>query len=259
MNKITVTAQMIVRNEDQFVVFAIRSVLPFVDKFLIYDTGSTDKTVEIIKSFNSTKIIFEEKGKTSPENLVALRNEQIKRTDTDFFLLVDGDEIWPKNNLGKMLGSLAEMPVEKIAAYCHTRNAVGDIYHYLPESSGGYRFQGKTGNFAMRAFRNVSGIKVDGVYPLETYTFNGKPLNDWDEKLQFVDTWYLHATHLKRSSSSDKVAGFRSQKIETGISFLPDEIPEIFVENQPKRSFLFEAVAAVLTPLKAIKRIYAKV
>lgn len=250
---------MIVANEDQYIGFAINSVLPFVDEFIIFDTGSTDKTVEIIKSFNSPKIIFEEKGQVTPQQLVELRNEQIKKTKTDFFILVDGDEIWPKDNFLKLLTSLETMPSDKIAVYCRTRNAVGDIYHYLPESSGGYQFQGKTGNFAMRAFCNIPDLKVDGIYPLETYTFNGKALNNWDEKLQFVDTWYLHATHLKRSTSDDKVAGFRSQKIEKGIEFLPNEIPEVFTEKQAKRTFLFEIMAAVLTPLKALKRIYAKV
>ena len=259
MNKITVTAQMIVRNEDQFVGFAIQSVLPFVDKFLIMDTGSTDKTTKIIKGFESPKIIFEERGATTPEKLIDLRKELIAKTETDFFLLVDGDEIWPKSNIQKLMGSLDLLPDGKIVIYCRTRNAVGDVYHYLPEDAGRYQFQGKTGHFTMRMFRNVRGLSVEGTYPLETYTLQGRSLNDWDEKIQFVDTWYLHATHLKRSSSHDEVIGFRSQKIETGIKFLPNEIPEVFTQKQPRRSFLFEIGTAVLTPLKALKRSYAKV
>ncbi len=260
MKKVTVTAQMIVANEDQFLGFAISSVLPFVDQLIIFDTGSTDKTVEIIKSFSSPKIIFEEKGPANPQQLVTLRNEQIKRTKTDFFMLLDGDEIWPENNLMKFLQSLDTMPQDKIAVYCRNRNAVGDIYHYLPENAGKYQFEGKTGHFTMRAFRNIPGLKVDGTYPLETYKYNGNSLNDWNEKLFFVDTWYLHATHLQRSSSSKKIAGFRSRKIENGIKFKQEELPEAFLLNpQPKRSILFELAAAIITPLKVIKRLYAKV
>lgn len=260
MKKVTVTAQMIVANEDRFIGFAISSVLPFVDQLIIFDTGSTDKTVEIIKSFNSPKIIFEEKGSTNPQQLVTLRNEQIKLTKTDFFILVDGDEVWPKENLEKLLESLGTMPVDKIAVYCRTRNAVGDIYHFLPESSGKYQFEGKTGHFTMRAFRNIPGINVEGTYPLETYKYKGTSLNDWNEKLFFADTWYLHATHLQRSSSSKKIAGFRSQKIETGLILKKDEIPQVFLTNpQPKRSILFELAAAIITPLKIIKRLYAKI
>lgn len=260
MKVISVTAHMIVVNEDQFVRFAISSVLPYVDKMLIFDTGSTDKTVEIIKSIQSPKITFEEKGSVTPEQLVELRNEQIRRTDTDFFILVDGDEVWPEKNLEKFLETLGTMPVDKIAVYCRTRNAVGDVYHYLPEGSGEYKFQGRVGSLNMRGFRNILQLHVAGTYPLETYKIDGKSLNDADDLLLFCDTWYLHATHLKRSSSKEKVAGFRSQKIETGIKFKKDELPEVLALNpQPKRPLFFELAAAVLTPFKIIKRKYAKV
>lgn len=256
----SVTVHSLVANEDQFIWFALMSVLPFVDKILIYDTGSTDKTVEIIKSIKSPKIIFEEKGKVSPSELVKLRNEQIQRTKTNFFMILDGDEIWPKDNIKKFLSDLKNLPAEKIAIYCRTRNAVGDIYHYLPESAGNYKFQEKKGHFTMRAFRNISGLAVEGIYPLETYKINGKSLNDWDEKLYFSDTWYLHATHLRRSSSSQKISGFRARKIETGILFKKEEIPEVFLNNLPaKRSLVYEIIAGVLTPLKEIKRKYAQV
>lgn len=256
----SVTVHSLVANEDQFIWFSLMSVLPFIDKILIYDTGSTDKTVEIIKSIKSEKIVFEEKGKVSPTELVKLRNEQIQKTKTDFFMILDGDEIWPKVNLEKFLTGLKNMPKEKIGVYCRTRNTIGDIYHYLPESAGNYRFQNNKGHLTMRAFRNVSGLTVDGIYPLETYKYQDRSLNDWDERLFFIDTWYLHTTHLRRSSNSQKVSGFRTRKIETGIAFKKEEIPEVFLENlPPKRPFFYELAARIITPLKEIKRHYAKV
>lgn len=256
----SVTVHSLVANEDQFIWFALTSVLPFADKILIYDTGSTDKTVGIIKSIKSPKIIFEEKGKVSPMELVKLRNKQIQKTKTDFFMILDGDEIWPKTNLEKFLTDLKNMPKAKIAVYCRTRNAVGDIYHYLPESAGNYKFQNNKGHFAMRAFRNVSGLTVEGIYPLETYKLDGRPLNDWDEKLYFSDIWYLHATHLRRSSSSQKISGFRTRKIERGTLFKKEEIPEVFLKNlPPKRPLFYELAAKIITPAREIKRYYAKV
>jgi len=256
----SITVHSIVRNEDQFIWYALMSVLPYVSKVLIYDTGSSDQTSKIVKSINSPKIVYEEKGVQTPEGLVALRQEQIDQTDSDFFMILDGDEIWPSQSIKKLIKSLTDIPKEKIAIYCRTRNAVGDIYHYLPEDAGAYHFQGKTGNFAMRAFRNVPKLSVGGVYPLETYMYDGKSLNNWDDKLQFIDAWYLHATHLKRSSSSNKILGFRSQKVEMGIKFKPEEIPEVLVLNsQPRRSIIFESMAAVVTPLKILKRINEKV
>ena len=58
MNKIIVHC--LVANEERFVWYALQSVLPYVDQVMVWDTGSTDKTVEIIKAIKSPKIIFKE-------------------------------------------------------------------------------------------------------------------------------------------------------------------------------------------------------
>ena len=50
----------LVKNEERFLWYAINSILPFVDKIMIWDTGSTDKTVEILKLITSPKISFKE-------------------------------------------------------------------------------------------------------------------------------------------------------------------------------------------------------
>ena len=49
MAKQTIWANTIVHNEENFIWFAIMSVIDWVDKMLVWDTGSTDKTVEIIE------------------------------------------------------------------------------------------------------------------------------------------------------------------------------------------------------------------
>ena len=44
-----VWAHTLVKNEERYIWYAVMSVIDWVDKILIWDTGSTDKTVEIIK------------------------------------------------------------------------------------------------------------------------------------------------------------------------------------------------------------------
>jgi len=39
--KDAITAHMIVKNEEQWVWYALQSILPYVDKVIVYDTGST--------------------------------------------------------------------------------------------------------------------------------------------------------------------------------------------------------------------------
>lgn len=246
-----ITGHMIVVNEDQFIWFAISSVLPFLEKLIIYDTGSVDETVEIIKSFKNSKIVFEEKGKVTPDQLVSLRREQIEKTKTQFFLLVDGDEIWPEKNLNLICQTAVNMPKDKLAIFCRTRNCVGDIYHYLPESAGRYKIAGHKGHLNIRLFRKTPDVSVIGTYPLEAYTYAGQPINRLTDQLFFVDTWYLHATHLKRSS----VVPNKKFKYELGLSMGDDELPEVLRNNQPtKRNLSFLARAIIETPLKKIKR-----
>jgi len=56
MKKFKIVVHCLVKNEENFIWYAINSVLPFVDKIMIWDNDSTDKTIEIIKSIHSPKI-----------------------------------------------------------------------------------------------------------------------------------------------------------------------------------------------------------
>lgn len=197
--KFSITTHTIIKNEERFIKQALLSVEKFVDEMLVWDTGSTDKTVEIIKSLKSPKIKFKQFNKVDRAGLVKLRNEQIKITKTPWFLILDGDEIWPEKNLGKLVKAMKEAKPETIALVNKTKNCIGDIHHFLPEEKGRYQIGPWKGHLNIRAIRNLKGLKVEGKYPLEAYTLNGKKVQDLVERLEFVNTWYLHATHLKRS------------------------------------------------------------
>ena len=197
--KFSITSHTIIKNEERFIKQALLSVEKFVDEMLVWDTGSTDKTVEIIKSLNLPKIKFKQFSKVDRAGLVRLRNEQIKMTKTPWFLILDGDEIWPEKNMEKLIKAMKEAKKETIALVNKTRNCIGDLNHFLPGEKGKYQIGPWKGHLNIRAIRNVKGLRVEGKYPLEAYTLNGKKIQNLVERLEFVDTWYLHATHLKRS------------------------------------------------------------
>lgn len=262
MEKTGITVHCIVRNEDHFVWFAIQSVLPYVDRVLVYDTGSTDKTVDAIMSIGSSKIIFSQKGVADKDRLVLLRQEMVAATTTPFFLILDGDEIWPEESIKKMVETAQMLPENKIAIVCRTRNCVGDAWHYLPEEAGQYHLAGQKGHLSMRLFRNVPGLLLSGQYPLESYIYGGRSLNDQNDKLEFVDVWYLHTTHLPRSSSNIPVLGFRRKKFETGITLEKAELPSVLFASRPSsvpdplvhRSGGYELIAKAITPIKQLVR-----
>lgn len=239
--------------------------MPYAKEILVFDTGSTDKTVEIIKSTHSPKIIFEEKGVVNKEGLTKLREEQIKRTKTDWFLIVDGDEIWPANQIGKLLKIAEDAPQNTTALFNRVRNCIGDVYHYLPENTGKYEIKGIKGNLNIRLIRNRGLLKVQGNYPLEYYEDDNGPIQNQKENLIFADVWYLHTTFLKRSSNQiKKVSGsFGKQRVwERGLIMKEDELPEVFSLPKPeflpnplvKRSVLYEVASLLTIPAVSLKR-----
>lgn len=233
-----VTVHVLIKNEDRWIWYALMSVIDHVQKILIYDTGSTDRTIDIIKSIDSPKIILESRPVSTRHDLVKLRQKQLDRTPTPWFMLLDGDEIWPRPNLVKLLTAAAQAKPETLAFFNRTRNCVGDVYHYLPESKGHYQIKGITGHLNIRLIRKVPSLKVVGEYPLEAYTLNNTPIQDLTSKIQFVDTWYLHTTHLPRStkpqSETNVIDRLQKRKFwRPSLKMPKSELPEVFWQPRP--------------------------
>ncbi len=231
----SVTVHMMVKNEDQFIWYAIQSVLPYVDKIIITDTGSSDKTLPIVSLIKSDKIILKKLETNDRKELIDIRNQNIADTNTDWILLVDGDEVWGKINIKKLIKAINEATANVYGIVNETRNCVGDIYHYQNHHAGKYKILGKTGHYTIRAIRNVRGLAVEGAYPNEKYVINGNGIQNLNRNLITCDTWYLHATHLQRSSdyvaSQNTVDRLNKFKLELGIKFEENEIPEVFAIN----------------------------
>jgi glycosyltransferase involved in cell wall biosynthesis len=251
------TGHMIVRNEEQWVWYAIQSTLDFLDRLFIYDTGSTDDTVKIIRSITSPKIQFEQKGAVSAVDLVMLRNEQLSKTETNWFLLLDGDEVWPQDSI-KELSQIITTNQNTAAIALKARVPVGDLMHYQPFSAGRYNILGKSGHFNVRAYKKLPGFSWQGVYPLEAYQGpDGIPIQKQNEKVMLLDHEYWHLTHLRRSRFDDH----GKRKLEIGIkepvtfphvfrSKPPDFVPSPWVSFTPGQKI----AAFILTPLRNLKR-----
>ncbi len=257
---VKITAHVLVKNEENFIWFALMSVLDFVEEVFVYDTGSKDKTVQIIKSIDSPKIIFVEKGEKNSRDLVNLRNEMMEKTKTPWFLLLDGDEVWPKETIVEAKEMTERAAPDKMALVLRTRNCVGDIYHYLPEEVGGYQILNMKGHFNIRLYRRTDDYQWQGIYPLEAYVDkSGQAVNYQKEKLLFLDKYIWHLTHLNRSRFDDHNKG----KLELGIPFPPQtHYPEALYLQRPemvsnpwiKMSGTDWFKAVIQIPLKRLKR-----
>lgn len=78
---------MIVKNEEHFLPGCLESVSGLVDEIVIADTGSTDRTREIARSFNARVIDFPWR-----DDFSAARNESLRHTTGEWVLYLDADE-----------------------------------------------------------------------------------------------------------------------------------------------------------------------
>jgi len=106
-----VTAHVVVKNEDVWIWFVLQALLPSMKKILICDTGSTDHTLEIINSIKSDKIeLIQRTPVDLYEDFTKFKNELCAMTQTPFWVIVDGDEVYSEIALNEMVEKLSEIP-----------------------------------------------------------------------------------------------------------------------------------------------------
>lgn len=271
----TITAHCLVKNEARFVWYSVMSVIDHVDKFLLWDTGSTDRTREIIKEILKTpqvkqKVYFREVGEITPAGFAKIRQEMLNATDTDWFIVVDGDEIWWEDSIKRVVKIINERGDKLESIVVPTYNLVGDIFHYQEEAAGQYRLAGRKGHYNLRAInRKIPGLHSEQPHGIWGWVDSeGKMIQDRNpKKIVFIDAPYLHATHIPRAATKieerDVPKRAKKLKYELGNEFPKDfYYPEVFFKPRPeivpspwvKRSFGYTMRATFETPLKRIKR-----
>lgn len=87
----TISAVLIVKDEEDYLARCLKSV-QWVDEIVVYDTGSTDRTVEIARQFTD-KVI---EGYWN-DDFGAARNRAIEHATSDWVLIIDADETFDAN------------------------------------------------------------------------------------------------------------------------------------------------------------------
>ena len=115
---------MIVKNEERVLADCLSSVRPFVTEAIIVDTGSTDKTMEIAKSFK-VKLIEE----AWQDSFSHARNTSIKDARGKWILWVDADDTLPLASAEQIIHACINAPKEVAAFVIPVR--------FLDEGEGG--------------------------------------------------------------------------------------------------------------------------
>lgn len=88
---------LVVRNEEQLIGTAIRSVNDIVDEVIVVDTGSTDRTAVIASDLGARIIPYKWDG-----SLGRARNAYLEAAQGDWILVLDGDESISRRDLPKI-------------------------------------------------------------------------------------------------------------------------------------------------------------
>lgn len=267
---------MIVKNEERFVWYSAMSVLDYVDEVFIWDMGSKDKTRMILDELVSDprtkgkiKLKTFETGKFFDEQKI--RQMMLDETKSDWFIVVDGDEIWWNESIKKVVDTIKTEGSKIESIVVPTVNLVGDMYHYQDKSAGHYHLAGRVGHLNLRAVkRSIPGLHSARPHGLWGWVdAKEKMIQDRDpKKVFYVDAPYIHTTHLQRSKSVflDREVFKRAFKLkhELGIEFPRDYYyPESFFLSRPETvpfvwkpmSFSFWLRSVIETPLRKLKRL----
>lgn len=268
-----IVAHILVKNEANFIWYSVMSILNFVDKVMLWDTGSSDGTLEIIneiiKEDKRKKIIFK-KLNLGFFDEGQVRQQMLDETKSDWFIVVDGDEIWWNSSIQEVTDEINKNGRELESIVVPTINLVGDIFHYQEKEAGKYKLLGMKGHYNLRAInRRIPGLKSYGEHGVWGWVDGeNKMIQDRDSKnIKFVNAPYLHATHLQRAGKrrEDNKVFKRAFKLkhELGIPFANDfYYPEVFFRNRPEivpnvwknMDFGFRMQAFFETPLRKLKR-----
>lgn len=87
---------MIVKNEEKYIKMCLENAFKLADEAIIVDTGSTDKTIDIIKKFGDKVKIITYKWNN---DFAEARNISLEKATGDWILMLDADEKLLCNNV----------------------------------------------------------------------------------------------------------------------------------------------------------------
>jgi glycosyltransferase involved in cell wall biosynthesis len=263
-----ITAHTLIKNESRWIWFALQSVLDCVDEIMVWDTGSTDNTIDIVQSIKSPKIKLKSIGSVDPVGHTQARQDMLDATDSDWILILDGDEIWFRNSLTACVSSLNPKLSALVSPFI---NLVGDIYHYQESKSSLYKIGPYHGAFNLRFInRKIPGLHVGNPHGRQEYrNADGIALQNLSpDNYSLVDQPYLHTTHLQRSLADSATLKRKfKHRYELGRQFSANFIypesmylpcPSLVPNPWVTRSCGYVVKSLVYSPLRLAKNLFIK-
>ncbi|MEG0086179.1 MAG: glycosyltransferase family 2 protein [Niameybacter sp.] len=139
----TLSACLIAKNEENLIANCLESIKDIVQEIIVVDTGSTDRTLEIARSYGAkvTQIEWE-------NDFSKARNLSLELATQDWILVLDCDETLSKED-GKKLKNLFSQQIPYEGFHIHLNNYIGGrtissvLVLRLFKNRKAFRFKGK--------------------------------------------------------------------------------------------------------------------
>ncbi len=208
------TAGIRVKNGERYAEECLRDLSDYVDEIVILDDGSTDRTVDLCRSFKKVKQVIRWGKNFFHEGIdrnvvLAL----VKDTNPDWILLPDIDEVFEERFKSEIHSMMEE---EGVGGY-------GFLFCHFWRSRTHYRVDGKWGretrSFPIpRLIRNTPGLVYPVHRPLGTAQISGL-----SGRAVVSDIRVKHYGHLYEDFSREKVRLYASLDPGADYSYMVDE------------------------------------
>jgi glycosyltransferase involved in cell wall biosynthesis len=242
----TITLYTFCYNEQEILPYFLNHYSKIVDKIVVYDNQSTDKSIEILKSFDGCEIEIREyntNNEMQEESLIKLKNNCWKNEESDYVIVLDVDEILYHPDLRGFIESHPNVDYFKPIGYDMISDGVPtdytkQIYEIIKDGVPSVNYSKK----ALFKRQNVTetgfsygahAANYRGKKPLVEYVSNG------DLKLlhyKCIDLEYVIAKHkhygTRRSDFSKKMGlglhyDFSREKITSDFEMLRSKATQI--------------------------------
>jgi len=202
--KHTVSLCMIVKNEEKFLTRCLKSMEGIVDEIVIIDTGSTDGTVEVAKSFNAKVDYFQWN-----QNFSDARNKSLSLATKDWIIVLDADEYLRLEDRDKLIEALNDFSYD------------GYIIKTL-NFNGGDNNTSYITNLNQRIFKNNQNFMYRGAIHEQVVNVESQVMG---QGFKIIDVGFYHSGYL------DSVVKNKN-KVNRNLSIL-----EKVAEEEPDNMF----------------------
>ncbi|MCX6344982.1 MAG: tetratricopeptide repeat protein [Armatimonadetes bacterium] len=248
---------MIVRNEEKFIAQCLDSAKDIVDEMIIVDTGSTDRTIEIVKSYGAKVYEF-----PWNDSYADARNESLKHATGDWILSLDADEEISKETAPMIRETIADPHYDGYALLFKNpmdddKSSLDMTVHYvcrLYKNNPKYRYESKIHEHIEQSIRRDGGTMSMLPIVIMHYGYNPSVVRERGKHERYVrmltlevdenpdSVFYLH--HL----SSALCAG---REFEKAIPYLQHACDVV----QPKDAFAPILFAHLTNALREVNKI----